>query len=76
MNRHVSPEAKTRWLRSKPRPGDLPCICCDGPHVYGYALDLPDGTRLDFDHFVWSIIRKLPEGTRFRVVIESGPDEG
>lgn len=44
------------------------CICCDGPHVYGYRLDGDDGKQLDVSSsgWVYRMLRSVPDGTRLR----------
>jgi hypothetical protein len=67
-------EGVTAWMRSD---GDTKCICCDGPHVFSYGVDLIDAPmssfrseKEDIRDWIQSAIRKAPEGARLRFTVE------
>lgn len=68
-------EGVTRWLRSC---DDSPCICCDGPHVFRYKIDLIDAPvsrwhpnqARGIDEWAYDAICSAPEGTRLRFIVE------
>jgi hypothetical protein len=70
-------EGITRWMRSERQGGDQ-CLCCDGPHVFGYdlVLDPPQpcawrGSGLaNATDWLHVVTREAPEGARLRITVE------
>jgi hypothetical protein len=70
----ASVEGTTRWLRSKP--DGHQCVCCDGPHVFCYCLDLIDpptyswGREMNLTEWLDTAVSQAPENARIRITVE------
>jgi len=69
--RKVAIEGVTRWMRSE----SSDCICCEGPHIFCYTVDLdpwPSHVAAFQDSASWvhEAIRTMPEGARVRMTVE------
>ncbi|MCA1841650.1 MAG: hypothetical protein LC792_00405 [Actinobacteria bacterium] len=64
----ASPVATVKFLRSDHVSN---CACCQGAHVYSRACETT-GNRERFDGTDWyrNALAKLPEGTRFQVILQ------